>query len=378
MQTSTNEQSIVVPVLNHTILYKNHGSAVGTWEGWTEGSMVCTSSAKTLTAKAVRNFYECQGKNIGKTNETTPAEQALLELDSKIRLKLDKGYVLTLEEAKKPVTNTLGLSLPMLATPIEKIKPECILWDSAFAQPKLDGHRALYKDGVLYSRQGKLLNLPHIIEAIKNSNLKKLHLDGELYIHGVSLQDLSRLIKKPSEGTLDLKYHIYDFVADLPFALRTGVLKNTAQQSPALELVETIQVDGLDTLDILHEDYRAAGYEGTMLRFGTDSYTTGKRSRTLLKLKEFHDAEFLVVDYEEGKPYIKNSGIYQVPVWICEASNGKRFNVTAAGSMEEKDEQWQRRDVILDLPSMLTVKYHYLSKDGIPQLPIALRWREDV
>ena len=376
MQTSTNEQSIVVPVLNHTLLYKNHGSAVGTWEGWTEGSMVCTSSAKTLTAKAVQNCYECQGKNIGKTNETTPAEQALRELDSKIRLKLDKGYVLTREEAEKPVTNTLGLSLPMLATPIEKVKPERILWNSAFAQPKLDGHRALYKDGVLYSRQGKELKLPHIIEAIKNANLNKLHLDGELYIHGVSLQDLSRLIKKPSEGTLDLKYHIYDIVADLPFALRTGVLKNTAQQSPALELVETIQVDDLDTLDTLHEDYRAAGYEGTMLRYGTDSYTTGKRSRTLLKLKEFHDDEFMVVWYEEGKPYIKGDTTYQVPVWTCQTFNGKQFNVTAAGTMQEKHSQWENRRLHVGNP--LTVKYHYLSKDGIPQLPIALRWREDV
>ena len=32
------------------------------------------------------------GKNIGKANETSPWEQAVLELDSKARKKIDEGY----------------------------------------------------------------------------------------------------------------------------------------------------------------------------------------------------------------------------------------------------------------------------------------------
>jgi len=248
-------------------------------------------------------------------------------------------------------------------------------------QPKLDGHRALYKDGVLYSRQGKVLeHMDHIVMAIKNSGLKDFHLDGELYLHGIPLQDLSRRVKKfRGVETLEVEYHIYDWVCDLPFMQRIGILaghKQKMQWDNVLQAVPTDVVDSLEEAMDYHTIYRNDGYEGTMLRFGNDGYGTDKRSRTLLKIKEFHDAEFEVAAYEEGKPYIKDTGVWQVPVWICKAPNGGRFSVTAAGNMEEKDEQWQRRDDYIG--KQLTVKYHYLSKDGIPQLPIALRWREDV
>ena len=65
-----------------------------------------------------------------------------------------------------------------------------------------------------------------------------------------------------------------------------------------------------------------------------------------------------------------------MPVWVCDAGNGETFNVTAQGNMYEKNQQWIDRDS--HLLRDLTVKYHYLSKEGIPQIPIALRFREDI
>ncbi|MCP4814767.1 MAG: hypothetical protein GY888_19845, partial [Planctomycetaceae bacterium] len=235
--------------------------------------------------------YEAKGKNIGKANETTPAEQAVLEMESKIRAKLDKGYVRSIEEAKAPATNSLGLEKPMLATPIEKVKPEKIDWSTACVQPKLDGHRALYKDGVLYSRQGKVLeHMDHIIMAIHQSGLGTFHLDGELYLHGVPLQDLSRRVKKfRGVETLEVEYHIYDVVWDLPFMERIGILAERKQDWPWDNVLQAVQTDQLYSMEEAmdyHTMYRRGGYEGTMLRFGNDGYGTDKRSRTLLKIKE--------------------------------------------------------------------------------------------
>lgn len=113
-----------------------------------------------------------------------------------------------------------------------------------------------------------------------------------------------------------------------------------------------------------------------MLRFGDEPYRDGKRSRTLLKIKEFQDAEFTIVGVEEGKPYIRDTRSYQVPVWVCAAGNGETFTVTAPGTMEEKDNLWNNRERLIGLK--LTVKYHYLSSEGIPQLPIALRFHETI
>ncbi len=57
-----------------------------------------------------------EGKNIGRSNETTPEEQAILEAESKYRSKLREGYSTTIpEEGAKPLLNQLGYLKPMLA-----------------------------------------------------------------------------------------------------------------------------------------------------------------------------------------------------------------------------------------------------------------------
>lgn len=208
-------------------LYKNHGKDIGIWSAraFNDGE-VRIEHSKTLLGKRTEKIYHAEPKNVGKANETTAGEQAVLEVQSRERKQLDKGYVRTLDEAQQPVTNAMGLEPPMLATPLEKVKPGSIDWDSAFVQPKLDGHRALYKDGVLYSRQGKELNLPHIVEAIESTGLKHLHLDGEIYLHGLPLQEISKLIKKERPETKDLQYHIYDWVHPEAFHTRIGNLQS--------------------------------------------------------------------------------------------------------------------------------------------------------
>lgn len=364
-----------------TRLYQNHGKAIGYWEGWVESDgWVFVRYAKTLDGKPVEKRYQAAPKNVGRANETTAYEQGVLELASKARLKMDKGYVKTLDEARAPSTNTLGLLKPMLATPMDKIKPEKIDWVSAFAQPKLDGHRAMFKDGVLYTRQGKELHMPHITTAIEDAGLGHLHLDGELYIHGMSLQEIGSLIKKYRPESVCVEYHVYDMVSPLPFPQRImNLLHEGFPKFPTvtpLKPVQTVEVLSLEDAMALHARYRDEGYEGTMLRFSDDGYQDGKRSRTLLKIKEFQDEEFRIVGYSQGKPYITANGDYQVPVWICETVDGKQFTVTAAGTMEEKDYQWRNREAYVR--RMLTVKFHYYSSEGIPQLPVALRFREDI
>ena len=366
--------------LNHIRLFKNHGNSVGFWECWTtQDGVVHMQHAKTLDGKIVPRQYQAEGKNIGRSNETTPAMQARMELTSRVKKQVDKGYVLSMDAANEPCTNNLGLLKPMLATPFDKIKPEKIQWAGALIQPKLDGHRALFKDGVLYSRQGIELDMPHITAGINASGLDHLHLDGELYIHGYSLQELSGLIKKDQPGTEHVEYHVYDIIKDEPFSQRFATLVQAVikgNQHSRVRLVDTFAIDDLEDLTQRHEEFRKANYEGTMLRFGDEPYRDGKRSRSLLKLKEFHDAEFTIIGVNEGIPYVTGGGTYRVPVWVLDAGNGETFTATAQGNMKEKDQQWTDRED--HIGKKLTVKYHYLSKLGVPQLPIALRFYETV
>lgn len=380
-------------------LFKNHSGTIGYWEGWVEAepfdadehdvefsdttgmtAKIILRYAKTMDGKATAKVHPIKPKNIGRSNETTCLEQAQLELESRTKKQLDKGYVRTQEEAKAPSTNTLGFLKPMLAQPLEKVDPAKIDWSMAAAQPKLDGHRAMWKDGTLYSRQGKVIDLPHIAEAIQAAGIDHLHLDGELYLHGKSLQEISSLVKRRQEGTEELTYFIYDMVGDGSWLSRMSALCNAGRveyEWPlSIKLLGYSKVATFEDLQEFHERQLAAGYEGTMLRWGSAGYQDGKRSKHLLKMKNFSDAEFRITGFRRGVPYVTSKGTFEVPVWVCDAGNGQTFTCTAQGDMYEKDALWETAED--HVGKQLTVKFHYLSKDGIPQLPVALRFREDI
>ena len=57
---------------------------------------------KTKSSKLIE-----KGKNIGKTNETSPIEQAIFEAKSKRNEKLDDGYDYTIEGSKEKFKNLL-------------------------------------------------------------------------------------------------------------------------------------------------------------------------------------------------------------------------------------------------------------------------------
>lgn len=376
--------------LSETTLYKNHGAKIGYWTATAlataDGAEVRLTYAKTMDGKPVTKVDPVVGKNIGRANETTPQQQAVLELESRVNKQLDKGYVRTLAESSAPATNTLGLKKPMLAHPIHKVKEESIDWDDAWAQPKLDGHRTMVK-GILYSRQGKEILLPHIRDWLGDHQLLDVGLDGELYVHGTMLQDIGSLIKKPREESLQLQYHVYDLVRDERYSERYEMLEMLlgdgalAGDSP-IRLVPAIKVTDRAALDELHRNWLAGGYEGSILRHGSSGYESDKRSSSLLKVKDFDDTEFKVINYKLGTPYTQfgDNGevvaVYQVPVWEFDNGDGQTFEATAQGDKYQKHEQAMNAAHFVGL--WATVQHFGRSKDGLPLLPVVLRWKEDV
>jgi len=71
------------------------------------------------------------GKNIGKKNETTPLEQARMELKGIIKKQMDAGYVKSLTDLDDRI-----LLLPMLANKWETMSHK--ITEPLYIQPKLD------------------------------------------------------------------------------------------------------------------------------------------------------------------------------------------------------------------------------------------------
>ena len=146
-----------------TLYHKSKTDAIVQWDIWTEGADIVKEYGQ-IGGKMQTERRTAIGKNIGRSNETTPEEQAVLEATARHKKKLDGKYSLTIEDCKKEVF------LPMLAASFDKRKDKVTY--PVDVQPKLDGVRCLaYWDGdsvKLMSRGGKQWKCcDHIIEAIE-------------------------------------------------------------------------------------------------------------------------------------------------------------------------------------------------------------------
>ena len=226
------------------------------------------------------------------------------------------------------------LAYPVSDKPIDYSKP-------VFIQPKLDGVRCLiqYDAGnvVAYSRTGKeWKNIDHILFNLvpffqKHPNVI---LDGELYNHDLK-DDFEKIISlvrktKPTdedriESSKMVQFHCYDvldFDGDVTiadFETRMAFIYNKVPQSSCIEHVPTIKVHEIEEVEANHEDFLELGYEGSILR-KNEPYEC-KRSWTLMKVKDFSDAEATIIGYEEGQG--KREG--HLGKFIMEDDNGIQF-----------------------------------------------------
>ena len=197
------------------------------------------------------------------------------------------------------------------------------------------------------------------------------------HAHGKSLQEISSLIKRPREESRALGYQVYDMVLPgMSYLKRHKALVRVACELTPRGFfifgVLTKLIHDQEELNAFHAENLDDGSEGTIVRWGDAGYENGKRSKSLLKVKNFQDAEFEIISFGWGKPYIRAGREYRVPIFRCKTTDGKEFDVTAHGTMEEKDAI--ANEVHRYIGAYLTVKYFNLTPDGVPFLPVALRF----
>jgi DNA ligase-1 len=318
------------------------------------------------------------GKNIGKKNETTHFEQAILDAQSKWTKKKDiEGYM------ESNMEKQVKLKLPMLAQDFKK--QEKSVRYPVFVQPKLDGYRMIYDtdEKKCYTRTGKEygsgLYKTRLFEELKLLSESKIVLDGELYIHdrdfnfeqyGVlrkqkitSLEDKKRIEK--------IEYHVYDIIDETKmFKERYEILEKKLEH-PFLKIkrVMTYECKDKRELDEYHERFLREGYEGTMIRNKNGKYICKYRSADLLKYKDFDDNEFKIVDYTyEADTTGKDKNLI---VWICETEKGSRFKVQSKGTREERKELYENAKQYIG--KYLWVQHCGTTIDGIPRFPKTYR-----
>ena len=249
-----------------------------------------------------------EAKNVGRANETSVKEQVELEVISQLTKKSAQGKY---HASKNTAAKGAKFYECMLAS---KYDPKKHTDFPYYSQPKLDGIRCLVSKDGMQSRNGKpIVSAPHILKALEL--FFKAHpdvvLDGELYNHELKndFEKIISLARKTKPTSEDLKeseemiqYHVYDVVdPTLTFAERNTLLWRTyGIWTTTIQPVPTVKVNDEHDIETMLGHYLEQGYEGQMLRV-PDSPYEGKRSKGLIKHKEFEDDEFEIVSIEEGK-----------------------------------------------------------------------------
>ena len=119
----------------------------------------------------------------------------------------------------------------------------------------------------------------------------------------------------------------------------------------------------------LHEKFVGEGWEGTMLRLHGLGYKINQRTNQLLKLKDFLEEEFKVVNVIDGKGKFVGASIF-----LCETPEGKIFETSPVGTMDYRRDLFQKKDEVIG--TYWTVRFQAYTKDKIPQFGRAINQRE--
>lgn len=342
------------------------------------GMKMTTSSPTVIT----------HGKNLGKKNATNQLTQAYSDAMSKYKTKLKAGYTETIivNDTERDSTQEVTTQVPFpMALKTWKDFGYRLSYP-LLVQPKLDGHRMialLDSDGKVILRSRRLHDVPGFDKLKKElqdlydaSQDKSIILDGELYKHGMGLQNISGIVRAETgrdEEKDMLKYYLFDSFSigdKRSFDMRMERLKSfigKPKRSSQLIINETMKVDSEQDANTYYTIACKDGYEGIIYKSLGKPYdyslTKEKRSSWYLKRKQQFDAEFEIVDFTQGKG--KDRGCV---VFILKTKEGLTFNSVINGTYDYRKELYQQclKDFAPFKGQMAKVQFEDYSADGLP------------
>ena len=321
------------------------------------------------------------GKNKGKSNETTIQQQTELEIGYLYQKQLDDGYVQNIDDYVEP-------RRPMLAHKYQD-RGKSVDWEKDnYASTKLDGIRCFIfvdNDGncTFESRTGKEFKyFQHIELEVQSKNITNAILDGELYSENISFKKICSLVNSDDyvpEDDVEIKFYIYDMILnnnlDETFEnryKRYSSIFDTNIENHIISVTQTL-VKSEEDMKILAAQFVSENYEGLMLKQGDAKYDFGKRSVALLKYKEMHSAEFKIKDIFVAE---NDPDRVQIELYINPENTEETFKIgTLKGNKEDNyNNYYCNRDNLIN--KWLTVNYQTLTSYGVPLFPVGIGIRE--
>jgi len=345
------------------------------WTCEIRGNVITYRWGMYLGSEQVQVSIVDEGKNIGRSNETTPEEQAVVEAVPKINKRIMEGYEIsefdgvfcTIEFKQKPAE----VPAPMLAKNFSDYKDKIPENEPVYYQPKLDGIRCIAnaRTGELFSRKLERIWLKPVSDMVISigKNHKDLKwLDGELYSHDLEFQTITSIVRtqKTEHPDVDkIQYHIYDVINDKKCSERMKIVSE-------IGIVPTYPGLAFQAME-MHSKFVSMGYEGAMMRIGSSLYEKGKRSAGLLKIKTFLQEEFRIIGINKEK-FEDTLGTF-----VLELDDGHEFDARPAFSDQERKRIWDNQEDYDWNKWVATVKFFEYTHLNVPRFPVCLGIRHE-
>jgi DNA ligase 1 len=361
----------------YPILYSRTATgAVQTWRVEVVGNQYRFITGQKGGALITSEWTTCQGKNLGRANQTTGEEQAAKEAKAALKKKLKSGGYWENEAD----IDKLRFFEPMLAYKLKDYRESLVY--PVMVDRKYNGGRIIANREGLKTRKGEnYITIPHIFNVIKHLFIQfpDLVLDGEGYNHDLrfKLNECMSLLRKTKKATSEdisraeqiIQYHVYDgygftvngkqITKDTPCFERRDALFHLLKGISYIFPVEYVVIFDEKTLMSLYEGFISDGYEGAIVRRLNAPYQN-KRTKDLLKVKPMDDDEFEIVNVEEGT----GNWAGKAKRITFRMRNGETFGGSFKGTMEQAERCLKEKNKWIG--QTVTVNYFGFTGLGTP------------
>jgi DNA ligase-1 len=251
-----------------------------------------------------------------------------------------------------------------LATKYQNPKDISRFWISE----KLDGVRGFWSGKQLLTRRGNLIHTP----AWFTQEWSTTALDGELWIARNKFEQTVSCVRRKSPDNhcwQNIKFMVFDMPKHRgTFSERIEAMALLSHQvkSPYLVIVKQEKMKSITSLHQRLKEVVDKQGEGLMLQF-EDAYYKQGRSPNLMKLKDYQDAEAIVLEYTQGKGKYKN----MLGALIVKTPEGIIFRIGTGFT----DQQRKHPPTI---GSTITYKYSGKTQKGVPKFASFMHIRDNL
>lgn len=244
-------------------------------------------------------------------------------------------------------------------------------------EPKIDGVRcvAIVQNNIikLFTRQGKELDMPHIIKQLKflKGITPEIVLDGELW-HPKGFQTLMQYVKSKyssAQAKELIHYTVFNWIDKVKFE------RGDVQLKPVPDVL-SINADNVNTIgyriaqneDELMKCYDAychAGFEGVMIKTYKPYYKP-TRSSSWLKLKPILETTGIIRSVNPGDGRLSNT-MGDITVEVQVGGHPILNGVGTGFSDAERDQIWNSREALLGRE--VEIEYQELTNIGKLRFP---------